>query len=319
MSTACFGGGRRDCTAARTWLLLSLVGLTLTFGEASAQQTPPPADQNPYLKGSEGYDRGPRGLTSYQPIAIDQPFAARMAQDVADKPGVEREHQALLDERYDLSDRVAQGVTMEHGKPLQEGVRVKLPSGVTWDQLAAMTPDAIREQGLFPKGFLPLPHPKHATGGFVFPQEEIDAIKRQDGRDLTRFDIDFDLPERFLAAFPPAMYLVQRPDLGDVSQGKLVSLTNYFEMFNGILTPRQLEGLRLLLTPFPQQQFNATDDRKSAIASQGAACFDCHANGHQNGTPISHPMRVRSGSVTVSRPCRCAGSTSSGCSDRSGL
>ena len=39
---------------ARTWLLLSLVGLTLTFGEASAQQAPPPADQNPYLKGSEG-------------------------------------------------------------------------------------------------------------------------------------------------------------------------------------------------------------------------------------------------------------------------
>ena len=96
---------------ARIWLLLSLVGLLLTFGDASAQQTLPPADQNPYLKGSEGYDRGPRGLTSYQPIAIDQPFAARMAQDVADKPGVEREHQALLDERYDLSDHVAQGVS----------------------------------------------------------------------------------------------------------------------------------------------------------------------------------------------------------------
>jgi hypothetical protein len=55
-------------------------------------------------------------------------------------------------------------------------------------------------------------------------------------------------------------------------------------MFNGILTPRQLEGLRLLLTPFPQQQFNATDDRKSALPSIGSACFDCHANGHQNGT-----------------------------------
>jgi len=53
----------------------------------------------------------------------------------------------------------------------------------------------------------------------VFPKDEIDAIKRQDGRDLTRFDIDFDLPERSLAAFPPAMYLVSRPDLGDVSHG----------------------------------------------------------------------------------------------------
>lgn len=39
------------------------------------------------------------------------------------------------------------------------------------------------------------------------------------------------------------------PDLGDVSQGKLISLTNYYEMFNELPTPRQLEGLRLLLPP----------------------------------------------------------------------
>jgi hypothetical protein len=60
---------------------------------------------------------------SYQPIAIDQPFAATTAHDVAAKPGIEREPQTLLEERYDLGDHSAQGVTMEHGKPLQEGVR----------------------------------------------------------------------------------------------------------------------------------------------------------------------------------------------------
>src|SRR6202166_3225557 len=282
--------------SSRILIVLLLSGLILSFVHADAQQESQGA-QNPYLKGTEGYDKGPRGLTSYQPVAIDQPFAARKAHDVAAKPGIDREHQVLLEERYDLSDHPAQGVTMEHGKPLQEGVRVKLPPGVTWEQLAAMTPDQIRERGLWPKGFLPLPHPHHAAGGFVIPQNVIDATKHQDGRDLTRFDIDFDLPERFLAAFPPAMYLVQRPDLGDVSQGKLVSLTNYFEMFNGILTPRQLEGLRLLLTPFAQQQFNATDDRKSALPSIGSACFDCHANGHQNGTthlaPAARPGGFR--------------------------
>ena len=290
----------------RSLMFLSATSLVLWLGRADSQQEPQsPTPQNPYMMGSEGYGKGPRGLTSYMPIAIDQPFAARMAADVAAKPGIEREHQALLDERYDLSDRPAQGVTMERGKPLQEGVRVKLPSGVTWEQLAGMSPDAIREQGLWPKGFLPLPHPFHTAGGFVFPKEEIDAIKRQDGRDLTRFDLDFDLPERFLAAFPPAMYLVSRPDLGDVSQGKLISLTNYFEMFNGILTPRQLEGLRLLVTPFPQQQFNATDDRKSELPSIGSACFDCHANGHQNGTthlaPDARPewFRHRIGTVSL--------------------
>jgi cytochrome c peroxidase len=260
------------------------------LGFAYAQQAPQTgAPPNPYMMGTEGFNKGPRGLTSYMPIAIDRPFAAQMASDVAAKPGIEREHQAMLDERYDLSDHPAQGVTMERGKPLQEGVRVKLPQGVTWEQLAAMSPDDIRERGLWPKGFLPLPHPFHPTGGFVIPQNEIDAIKRQDGRDLTRFDVAFDLPERFMAAFPPALYLTSRPELGDVSQGKLITLTNYYELFNGILTPRGLEGLRLLLTPFPQQQFNATEDRKSAVPSIGSACFDCHANGHQNGATHLDP------------------------------
>src|ERR1700736_2426461 len=287
------------------WAVLTTAAVLMALNRAYAQQESQKAAQNPYLKGSEGYYKGPRGLTSYQPVAIVQPFAATMAHEVAAKPGIEREHQALLEQRYDLGDHPAQGVTMEDGKPLQEGVRVKLPAGVTWEQLGGMSPEDIRERDLWPKGFLPLPHPFHATGGFVFPQEEIDAIKRQDGRDLTRFDIGFDLPERFLAAFPPAMYLVQRPDLGDVSQGKLVSLTNFFEMFNGILTPRQLEGLRLLLTPFPQQQFNATDDRKSALPSIGSACFDCHSNGHQNGTahlaPDARPewFRHRIGTVSL--------------------
>jgi cytochrome c peroxidase len=40
--------------------------------------------------------------------------------------------------------------------------------------------------------------------------------------------------------------------------------------------------LRLLVTPFPQQQFNQTEDRRSEKASRGVACLDCHANGHTN-------------------------------------
>jgi cytochrome c peroxidase len=267
------------------WLILSLAGLILAFGRADAQQDP-------------------RAPTSYLPVDQTEPFATTTARMAAAKPANEREHNDVLNERYDLSDRPAQGVTMERGKPLQEGVRVKLPAGVTWEQLAAMSPDDIRDRGLYPKGFLPLPHPLHSDGGFVFPQFEIDAIKRQDGRDLTRFDVDFDLPDRFLAAFPPAIYLTGRPDLGDVSQGRLVTLTNYYDLFNGILTPRQLEGLRLLLTPFPQQQFNATDDRRAALPSIGAACFDCHSNGHQNGathlTPDVRPQWFRHRIKTIS-------------------
>jgi cytochrome c peroxidase len=222
--------------------------------------------------------------SSYAPVVITESFQKIVDRMEAAKPKIAEQHNALLKERYDLSDKPAKGVTMSRGKPIQEGIRVKLPAGVkSWQDLAAMTPEQIREKGLWPKGFLPLPHPNHPEGGMVFPQYHIDKIKTQDGRDLTRYDLDFDLPTHFMPEYPPPIYLTTRPDLGDVSQGQVVTLANYFQLFNGILNPKQLEGLRLLVTPFPQQQFNATDDRRSMKPSQGVTCFDCHLNGHTNG------------------------------------
>ena len=220
--------------------------------------------------------------SSYMPVDIKENFASIMKRMQGDKAGVMKRQMDLLNERYDLSDRPAKGVTMSRGKPVQEGVRARLPEGMTWDKLAAMSPEEITEKNLMPRGFLPLPHPNHAEGGMVFPQFHIDAIKKQDQRDLTRFDLDFDMPDRFLPEFPPAIFLTTRPDLGDVSKGKVVSIDNFYELFSGILNPKQLEGLRLLLTPFPQQQFNATEDRRSERPSLGVACFDCHVNGHSN-------------------------------------
>jgi cytochrome c peroxidase len=222
--------------------------------------------------------------TSYSPVVIKESFAMIMDRMKAAKPEVMERQMDLLNERYDLSNRPAKGVTMSRGKPIQEGVRAKLPKGMTWDKLAAMSPEEICKKDLFPKGLMPLPHPNHPEGGMVFPKFHIDEIKSLEGRDLTRFDLDFDLPDHFLPDFPAAIYLTTRPDLGDVSQGKLVNIDNYYELFNGILNPKQLEGLRLLVTPFPQQQFNQTEDRRSERPSRGVTCFDCHANGHTNGS-----------------------------------
>src|SRR5260370_4836463 len=171
----------------------------------------------------------------------------------------------------------------------QSGVRAKLPKDMTWEKLGAMSPDDVRNGNHFPLGFLPLPHANHPEGGMLFPRFHIDEIKKQEGRDLTRFDLDFDLADHFLPEFPAPIYLTTRSDLGDVSQGKLVTIDNYYALFNGILNPKQLEGLRLLLTPFPQQQFNATADRRSEHPSLGVACFDCHQNGHTNAA--SHLLR----------------------------
>src|SRR5207237_4573377 len=138
------------------------------------------------------------------------------------------------------------------------GAATRLPGGMTWEALAAMTPDEVRNNDAFPKGFLPLPHPKHEVGGMVVPQMEIKQFAR-----LERFDVEFDIPEHFLPEFPPAVFLTTRKDLGDVSQGKVVTVDNFQEIFAGILNAKDLEGMRLLVTQFPQQQFNATADRKT--------------------------------------------------------
>src|SRR5690606_15763343 len=147
-------------------------------------------------------------------------------------------------------------------KAVQEGVRVKLPNGVTWAQLLAMSPGDIRTRNVLPMGFRPLPHAKHATGGMVFPQQQVDQIRDAEGRDLARFDIEFDLPEHLTPEFPPPLFLTTRPELGDVSEGELLTIKNYYRILHGKVTPVQMEGMRLLLTPFPQQQFNQTEDRK---------------------------------------------------------
>lgn len=220
--------------------------------------------------------------SSYAPVVINEPFQTILQRMSAAKKEINDRQQALLQQRYDLSNNPSKTATMSNGKPIQEGVRVKLPNGVTWDALAKMTPDEIKSKGLFPSGFLPLSHPNHQEGGMLFPKFAIDEINKQEGRDLTRFDLDFDIPDHFLPPFPAAIYLTTRPDLGDVSHGKVVTIENYYELFNGLLNPKQLEGLRLLVTPFPQQQFNQTEDRRTVKPSRGVACFDCHSNGHTN-------------------------------------
>ncbi len=215
-------------------------------------------------------------------FAQDAEFKALVQELQSRKPEFAQRHQKLLAERYDLSDRPAKGLTMSRGKPVQEGVRVRLPQGMTWEKLAAMSPDEIKGKSLWPAGFYPLPHPHHEAGGMVFPKPQIDEVKKQTARDLTRFDLDYDLPQNLLPEFPAPIYLTTRPDLGDVSKGQLVTLANYYDLFKGTLNPKQLEGLRLLVTPFAQAQFNATEDRRSLHAHQGVSCFDCHANGHTN-------------------------------------
>ncbi|MGA8029584.1 MAG: hypothetical protein WB992_20775 [Bryobacteraceae bacterium] len=199
-----------------------------------------------------------------------------MQKESANKAAVMAAQRALLERRYNLEPKLDPQAKMSRGKPLVVGPTARLAQGMTWERLAQMPTDDIRARDVFP--YPALPHPLQSNGGQVFPQMQIKMFPR-----LERFDVDFDLPEVFLPEFPPAIFLSNRPELGDVSRGEVISINNYYRLFKDILTPVQLDGLRLLLTPFPQEEFNPTDDHKSLEPSLGVTCFDCHVNGHTTG------------------------------------
>jgi cytochrome c peroxidase len=214
-------------------------------------------------------------VSSYGPTNQDVTFDQIKADRMAVKDVRAKEHLELMSSRYELSKKGAAESTMSGGKPIPVGPTAKLQN-VTWEQLGKMTPEQIKEKGVFP--YKPLPFADHAEGGMLFPEMITKPLPR-----LVRFDLDFDLPEHILPDPAPGIFLTTRPDLGDVAKGRLITIDNYYEIFNGILNPKQLEGLRLLVTQFPQQQFNATEDRRTNRPSLGVTCFDCHANGHTNG------------------------------------
>jgi len=106
--------------------------------------------------------------SSYIPVN-EEDFRTVFARMSAAKASTMKRQMDLLNARYDLGDRPAAGVTMSGGKAIQDGVRVKLPAGLSWAALAKMSPDEIRDKGLYPAGFMPLPHENHPEGGMVFP------------------------------------------------------------------------------------------------------------------------------------------------------
>jgi cytochrome c peroxidase len=234
------------------------------------------------------------------PLNADHPFTTFeeiMQKESAARPTVMGAQRKLLESRYDLTPRPDPQVKMSRGKPIPVGPTARLGQGMTWDRLGQMTPDQIKQQGVFP--YPMLPHPLQTNGGQVFPAMQIAMFPR-----LQRFDVEFDIPDNFLPEFPPAIFLNSRPELGDVSRGEVVSINNFYRLFKDILTPVQLDGLRLLLTPFPQEEFNPTDDRKSPEPVLGVACLDCHVNGHTTGqfhlNPDDRPQNRRFRLDTVS-------------------
>jgi cytochrome c peroxidase len=234
--------------------------------------------------------RGKTSLGSVDDVADFQEFYRMCTEN---KARVMAERRKYMAQRYHFTGAVNRDVTMTRGKPLPIGPVVRLPEGIaSWEELGALLAAEVRERNLLPLGFRPLSHPLHTVGHQLFPE-----MWTRVHPEHQRFDVDFDIPEAYLPEFPPPLFLTTRPDLGDVSRGYEITQANFHELFDGIITPEQMEGLRLLVTKFPTTWFNQTKHRVTPDPVRGTACLDCHVNGHTNGAiemdPGTRPTLLR--------------------------
>lgn len=232
-----------------------------------------------------------RGESSYSSPVLPMRFEQWLAYHRKQKPKLMSDVRDYMDERYDFSGEALPGKYMSGGKPIMRGPVARLAGGVdSFEELARLTPEEIRSRDLFP--YMPLAHPLQSTAHMVFPRQWIEVHPEHE-----RIDVDMDIPDDYLPEFPPPLFLTTHKELGDVTRGREITFDNYFEIFDGLLTPEQMEGLKELLRPSPTTWFNHTEHRVTENVSQGVGCFDCHVNGHTNGAfelgPDSRPHMAR--------------------------
>ena len=253
----------------------------------------------PYPPAPPGTPNPPGGMsqfggsasTSFGSVDLPIPFAEWRAKMEKQRPSIDKAAREILESRYRLDCVTDPNAKMSAGKPVPAGPTARLPKGVqSWEEYAARPAVEIRQAGTFP--WVPLDHPLQSSAHIVFP----DAWTRIHPED-ERFDVGMDIPDCYLPEFPPPIYLTTHPEMGDVSRGVEITYANYFPMFNGILTPEQLDGLRLSVTPFQTTWFNVTHHRLTPSPSVGVTCWSCHVNGHTNGAfelaPDTRPNSAR--------------------------
>ncbi len=232
-----------------------------------------------------------RGRSSFGspvlPMRFDQWYEFHRKQ----KPILMKDVRDYMAGRFDFSDETMDGRVMSGGrKPIMRGPVARVADGLSFDELGQMSPEEIRKRDLFP--YKPLCHPLQSNAHMVFPESWLQAHPEH-----RRIDVDMDMPDEYLPEFPPPLFLTTHKELGDVSNGQEITLDNYYEIFDGLITPEQMEGLKELLRPSPTTWFNHTNHRLTASPSQGISCMDCHVNGHTNGAielgPDARPNMAR--------------------------
>jgi hypothetical protein len=101
----------------------------------------------PEKGGMYGFDFNKDFLGAMKPgMTFEEVYTAA----VAAKPKVMARQQKHLEERYDLKPRLDPVVKMSRGKPLAVGPTARLPKGMDWETLAALSAAEIRQEHLFP-------------------------------------------------------------------------------------------------------------------------------------------------------------------------
>ncbi|MGD8357550.1 MAG: hypothetical protein PVJ33_16430 [Lysobacterales bacterium] len=293
-----------------------LIAMFMSFGLLLVQTVQPAsAEENPELAGMAGVSSHIEGLQPYPPAGKGDrtPFdiwryAGRNGSSFGSptlpvawdewkrmnldrKEGFMAEVDAYMASRYAFSGEVIPGAMMSGGrKPVMKGPIAVLRDVATYEELSSLSPGEIRERDIFP--YKPLAHPIHTTAHMVFPDQWNKVHPEH-----VRMDVDHDFPDAYLPEFPPPMFLSNHKELGDVTRGVEVTFDNYYQIFEGLLTPEQMEGLKELLRPTPTTWFNHTTHRITEEPGDGVACFSCHVNGHTNGAfelaPDARPNEAR--------------------------
>ncbi len=233
-----------------------------------------------------------RGKTSFSSPVLPMRFEQWLDFHKKQKPHLMGDVRSYMQSRFDFSGEAISGQMMSGGrKPIMEGPVARLPDDISsFEALAVLSPEEIRRRDLFP--YKPLAHPIQTNAHMLFPESWL--IVHPEHR---RIDVDFDIPDEYLPEFPPPLFLTTHKELGDVTGGREVTLDNFFEIFDGLITPEQMEGLKELLRPSPTTWFNHTSHRLTESPSQGVSCLDCHVNGHTNGAielaPDARPNMAR--------------------------
>jgi hypothetical protein len=128
------------------WLpwLAGAAGLAL-LAASSLTRPASGADQEKQKDVASSYDQ-------IAPVLLGkESFQAVLARDKADKPSVMERRKKLLEERYDLESHPDKKCTTPRGKLIQVGPAARLPKGMTWDKLAALSSDEIHDRGCSPR------------------------------------------------------------------------------------------------------------------------------------------------------------------------